>query len=300
MNKVYGIVTDNILALLDRGVVPWHQPWAARGASLPRNAWGRKYRGLNVFILATTAMMKGYKSSYWLTFRQVTERGGTVRKGEKSTLVIFWSLVDVKDDTAKSGTKRVPILRYYNVFSLDQTDGVTLTKGMKGEAATPDLPDTFTVDDDAEAILSSYLVRDDAPRFREAGDRAFYRGTEDTITIPERKAFESTATYYATAFHECGHSTGHKSRLDRDGIVNFDHFGSERYADEELVAEMTSAFLCAEAGIDNTLESTAAYIASWRKRLTDDPALIVKAAGRAQKAADFITGTTFDKADEEE
>lgn len=303
MNKVYSIVTDNIIAMLDKGVVPWRKPWAARGGSIPRNAWGRPYRGINIFILSTTAAFRGYTSSYWMTFKQVQERGGAVKKGEKSTLVVFWTLLDVKDETSKTGTKRVPILRYFLVFNLDQTEGVTLTKKQQGErdGATADTTPDFGGFDDAEAIIGTYLATDGAPKFREViGDRAYFDPRSDAITVPDRSQYDNPAEYFSTTFHEFGHSTGHSSRLNREGVVNFDHFGSQQYADEELVAEMTSAFLCAEAGIDNTVENSAAYIAGWKKRLTDDPMLIIRAAGRAQKAADFILGTTFDKPEGDE
>lgn len=294
-NKVYAIVTENIIKMLDAGVVPWRKPWKSRGGSLPRNAWGRPYRGINVFILATQAAFKGYRSSFWLTMKQVNERGGRVTTGEHPTLVIFWTTFEVEDKTAKSGKKRVPVLRYFNVFNLDQTTGVKLTKRQADEQV-PEPETEHGPIEDAEAIIGTYLASDNAPKFDERkSDRAFYVPKDDSIVVPSRTQYDDVAGFYATVFHEFSHSTGAESRLNREGVNNFDHFGSGQYAAEELVAEMGAAYLCAEAGIDNTLPNSAAYISNWKSRLQDDPTLIVKAAGKAQKAADFILGTTFEK-----
>lgn len=303
---VYQVITDKIIALLDKGVVPWHRPWKSRGGSIARNAWGRPYRGINVFILATESMMHEYKSSFWLTFNQISERGGKVNENEHGTVVVFWKrlLVEAKDpDTNETVKKTIPLLRYFRVFNLDQTTGVKLTKKQAAEATAVEDIDTdedVSAIDDAEAILASYLVRDDAPALVEGrNDKAYYSPSLDVIHLPARSSFETSEGFYGTAFHEVTHSTGATKRCNRKGIVTFDHFGSGQYAQEELVAELGSAFLCAESGIDNTVENSASYIASWRRVLSTDPKIIVNAAAQAQKAADYVLGTTFENGSEE-
>jgi antirestriction protein ArdC len=297
-NKVYGIVTDNIIALLDQGVVPWRQPWQSKGGSIPRNAWDRPYRGINVFILETTRLLRGYKSNVWMTYKQAESRGGKVRKGEKSTLVIFWKTLRVEDATTRSGEKVIPLLRYFNVFNLDQTDGVKLTRRQQADAEEPEA-EAFEPYADAEAIIGTYLASDNAPSYNEGGSAAYYIPDADAITVPARSDFASRDGFYATTFHEFSHSTGHPSRLAREGVTGRSRFGCDSYAAEELVAEMGAAFLSAVAGIDNTIENSAAYIAGWRSRFASDPTLIVKVAGKAQKAADLILGTTFEQEEDE-
>jgi antirestriction protein ArdC len=295
-------ITDNIIAMLDKGTVPWRMAWKRRGQSIPLNAWNRPYRGVNVFILAFTAQAMGYRSRYWMTFNQAQKAGGRVRAGEKGTLVVFWTLFEVEDKTSKTGKKRIPILRPFTVFNLDQTHDVKLTKRQAADLAESEA-DGITheeFNDDAEAIISTYLAMDGAPSYNEDGsDRAFYSPAQDAITVPARSQYENLNEFYATVNHEFVHSTGHESRLKREGVMGFDHFGSGTYAAEELVAEFGAAFLNAEAGVVNTLENSAAYIASWKRKLQDDPTLLVKAAGKAQKAVDFILGTTFEKEEAE-
>jgi len=309
VSKVAAIVTEQIIAALDAGVVPCRRPWSLRGLDIARNAWGKPYRGINVWLLAASRMANGFASNTWLTFRQVGEQGGTVRPGAKSTLVVFWKVGQETVDPETGKKKRPFILRYFNVFNLDQTHGVVLTKAqqrVEDQRVNGSGIETNPIDD-AEAIVASYFVRDDAPELREGSDRAFYVPATDVITVPARDQYEYVSVpatdgaaddidaivgpeFYSTLFHEIGHSTGHAKRLNREGITGFDHFGSGQYAAEELVAEFTSAFLCAEAGIDNTLPNSAAYIANWKSRLADDPNLLVRAAGKAQRAADYVLG----------
>jgi antirestriction protein ArdC len=322
MSKVAEIVTEKIIEALDQGVVPWRQPWRASGQDVARSAWGKPYRGVNVWLLALSRAAGGFASNTWLTFKQVAAQGGTVRPGAKGTLVVFWKVGDrtivVDPETGKSKVSRPFMLRYFTVFNLDQTHGVTLTaaqakvENKRTEGAGIDLNPL----DDAEAIVGTYFAMDGAPTLTLGSDRAFYSPVLDAISVPDKSQYEYRSVpatdgaaddidavvapeFYSTLFHEIGHSTGHKSRCNRDGIDNFDHFGSEQYAKEELVAELTSAFLCAEAGIDNTLQNSAAYIANWKSRLQDDPNLIVRASGQAQKAMDFVLGTSFEKEEQE-
>lgn len=271
-NDVYQIVTDKIIAALEGGTIPWRKPWKA-SEQAPRNFVSKKaYRGMNAFLMQLTP----YSCPYWVSFKQAQGLGGSVKKGEKGSIVVFWSFIDKKDENGKE--QKIPFLRYYTVFNLEQCEGIEweMPSSTRNE---------FEAIDEAEKIASAYPK---APRLRHFGDSANYQPSLDLVTMPERTAFDTPANYYATLFHEFAHSTGHESRLNRAGITEFDRFGSERYAKEELIAEMASAFLCAEAGIVNTVETSAAYIQGWLKALKNDRKLVVTAAGAAQKAADHI------------
>ena len=280
MNKVYGIVTEKILEALDRGVVPWARPWAITGGH--RNLKLRQYRGVNQLLLDVVAEVKGYDSPYWGTFRQVKAYGGTVTKGEKGTLVVLWKPIVKANE--KTGEDEVTgrILRYYNVFNVEQTTG------MDWEAPVPtgEAPDPL---EEGERIIAG-MPNPPTITIRES-DRAYYRRSTDTVVLPQLSQYKAAEQFYRTAFHELVHSTGHESRLKRDLTGRF---GDGKYAGEELVAEVGAAMLCAVSGVSAEVETSAAYVDNWRKALADDPQLIVKAAAKAQAAADYILGTTFE------
>lgn len=276
-------VTQTIIDALERGVVPWRSPILGRGkAGHPTNLESdRPYAGVNVFLLALAGWSAGYGSRHWLTFKQALARGGSVRKGERSTLVVFWKLYETKDrETGDSAT--VPVLKHYHVFNAEQCDGIITPD-------TADLaPTEFRPIDAAQAIANGYVG---GPSVTHTGSRAFYRPSTDAVVLPEATRFTSGEEYYSTLFHELAHSTGHSSRLDRKLDTDLSPFGSADYAKEELVAEMASAFLSAEAGIrPAVIENQAAYVAGWLKSLRDDKRLVVTAAGAAQRAADWIRG----------
>lgn len=277
---IYGMVTERITAMLEAGTVPWRKPWIGGTVGAPKNLKsGKAYRGVNVFIL----LCQSYPSSYWLTYKQAADMGGTVRKGEKGTPIVFWSFFDDK----KNPGKRAAFIRYSTVFNVAQCDGVKVP-----DAPVPTVKGAAEVIDAAEAIVANYLT---PPTYHKGGSAAFYRPSEDAITMPTFESFTNPEEYYSTLFHEMGHSTGHHSRLDRSGVASTSFFGSHEYSKEELVAEMTAAFLSAEAGIlMGTIENSAAYIASWLKRLKGDPKMFVQAAGEAQKAADLILGRKWE------
>lgn len=280
---VYQAVTDRILEMLDKGTVPWRHPIrGGAGGGWPKNLEsGRPYRGVNVFLLAVTSWMKGYGSAYWMTYRQAAARGGHVRKGERSSMVVFWKQYDTTDKETGE-PKKVPVLRYYSVFNAEQCEGV------KPPDAPPEPAAPFEPIEAAERIVAGYA---DGPTIEHAGAQAYYRPPADLVRLPEPGRFLSREFYYATAFHELGHSTGHSKRLDRGLSTDLAPFGSPDYSREELVAEMASAFLCATAGISPpTIEQAAAYIAGWRKTLSDDKKLVVIAAGAGQRAADWVLG----------
>jgi antirestriction protein ArdC len=295
-DKVYTVINDRIMALLDKGVVPWRRPWrtAAGSSTDPINSQGRAYRGLNRLVLGAVAMLEGYQSNVWMTYKQAGTLGGKVKAGEKGTAVIFWKQLQVEDKDHEGKSKTIPMLRYYTVFNLDQTEGVKLPKKVAESVAQPKTHTVDTFEDgqqyvaEAEAIVLSMPNKPEV--IEKQSNRAFYVPSLDKVTVPLRSQFEQVEEFYSTLFHELVHSTGHESRLNRKGADEVSHqFGDAPYAREELVAEMGNAFLSAEAGIDPaTLENSAAYIASWKRALQDDPQCLVKAASAGQKAADFI------------
>jgi antirestriction protein ArdC len=281
---LYQTVTDQIVSMLEAGVVPWRSPILGRSkAGHPKNLnSGKQYRGVNVFLLAFTAFAKGYSSSYWLTFNQAKERGGNVRKGEKSSMVVFWKQYETTDKQTGQPVK-VPVLRYYNVFNAEQMDGIEVPDAVKYE------PIDFHPVEEAEKIALGFSGGPGVTH--DGGQQAYYRPFTDSVHLPEKSRFATVEEYYSTLFHELSHSTGHSTRLDRKIDTDPKPFGSTDYGKEELVAEMSAAFLCSYAGIQPTvIENQAAYLSGWLKQLKADKKLVIAAAGQAQKAADWIRG----------
>ncbi len=278
MLSVYEIVTEKIIKQLESGVAPWRKPWTCQ---TPANLLTQKeYRGLNVFTLAS----QGFPSRFWLTFIQATKLGGRIRKGEKSSPVIFWNIGDERETTTQDGTKETSrpfLLRYYSVFNLSQAEGIDIPASLLQETRTNDPIET------CEQLVKNMP---DSPAF-EQSYKAWYSPSNDVVGMPARGLFHSSEEYYATVFHELAHSTGHAKRLHRENFDNPVSFGSESYSKEELIAEMTAAMLCGIAGIEERiLENSAAYLKTWIARLKSDSRLLVSAASQAQKAADFIQG----------
>ena len=269
-DKVYKIITDKFIEQLQKGVVPWRKPWAC--SDMPMNLVSKKaYNGVNVLLL----LMSGYSSPYWLSFKQIDEKGGTIRKGEKGTIITYFSVTKDKKDPSKT----FPMFRYYRVWNIEQCDGIEAPKTERLD---------FIENANAETISARYA---DCPKITHGGNSAAYSPVGDYIIMPNRDTFETANHYYSVLFHEQIHSTGHKSRLDRLVVGCFTD-NSKTYAFEELVAELGAAFLCNDAGIDQTalFDNSAAYINSWLKRLQNDSRLIVKAARHAQKAVEYMKG----------
>jgi antirestriction protein ArdC len=275
--SVYEIITNQILAELERGEVPWRKPWHTLP---PANLITKKpYRGINVFLLG----FAGYGSQFWLTFNQAKQLGGNIRKGQHGAKIIFWKCKTRETESADGEIeeRKSAFLRYYTVFNLEQTEGLS---------ALLTLPPAFPIES-AEEIVKGMPN----PPVFEQDSRAAYIPSKDTVTMPSRTAFQSQAEYYSTLFHELTHSTGHPKRLGREGIDKIQPFGSEDYSKEELVAEMGSAMLCGAAGIEQaTISNSAAYLRSWINRLKADSRLVVSAARAAQEAADYIRGESKD------
>ena len=270
---IYAAVTDRIIAQMEQGQIPWSKPWHSNGKAVS-HATGKPYSLLNQMLLG--------RPGEYVTFKQCQEVGGKVKKGEKSSLVVFWKWIEQVDEETGE-TKEVPFLRYYNVFHIDQCEGIAAK--YTTEAAFPNGASTVEA---AQNFIYDYLVRTGVKLSHSEGDRAFYRPSSDEIVLPMSKQFVSTAEYYSTVFHELTHSTGHSSRLNRlDKVATF---GSNEYSKEELVAEIGAAALVNHVDLETStsLRNNAAYIQNWLQVLKDDKRFIVSAAGKAEKAVNLI------------
>lgn len=286
--EIRAAIANKFLEALQQNVIPWRKPWARTGrkpfTGQHNFVTGRPYSGVNPMFLGFTAHVKGW-SDGWATFNQIKKAGGSVRKGEKGSMVVFWKFLDVEEENPTTGLKekkRIPMLRSFTVFNRDQCEGLPAVVKPQEED-----PTEFEIVDAADAIVAGMP---NAPAINhDGGDRAFYHPAFDRISMPTPECFNSPAEYYSTLFHEMAHSTGHESRLDRSTLTKMVAFGDVEYAREELVAEMTSAFLCHDAGIsDAVIENQTAYVQNWAKRIKNDPDMVLWAAGQASKAADYI------------
>lgn len=281
----YQDVTDRIIESLEKGVRPWNKPWDEGKAlpTWPRNATtDHKYRGINILLLMS------HPRSFdgdprWCSYNQAKEQGWQVRKGEKGTRIYFYKTLEIEDEKQSNNSsdepsvRRIPLLRAYTVFHASQIDGIP-----PYEPPTRD-DKRFTPIEEAEILL-----KNSGAEIHHGGPRAFYSPTTDHIQLPPKEAFTKPEGYYGTALHELAHWTGGKdNRVPRNMKGRF---GSESYAREELRAEIGSAFLCTEIGIQHDLEDNASYIASWLKVLKEDKHEIFRAANDAQKIADYCFG----------
>ena len=257
-SAIHDEITAQIVEMLEAGVAPWRCGILATNGDPRSFDRGKPYRGVNIFLLTFQAFKHGYRSPYWLTFRQALASGGNVRQGEKGSLVVFWKKAELRDEVS-------------------------------GEEL-PEIP--FHPIAEAQRIVASYKQ---GPAVEHKGFYAFYRPATDTVRIPEPEQFTAPSEYYATLFHELAHSTGHHRRLNRKLDTEPQPFGALEYGREELVAEMAAAFLCRRAGISPAvIENQAAYIQGWLKQIRQDKKLVISAAGAAQKASDWILGENFD------
>jgi antirestriction protein ArdC len=289
-------VTDMIIAQLEGGTVPWQNPWAMTGGQLPRSmATGKLYRGMNTILLGMYSAISGYTSPWWGTYKQIEAQGGQVRKGEKSSVVILYRSITVEDEVkGETVEKSIPLLRSFNVFNACQCDGLPT----KYTEIPERLNDAHEAIAEIEEIVAAYLST--GPSLAFGGDEAHYIPTLDRVQMPDPQDFRSDDRYYSTLFHELTHSTGHKDRLNREGIIEGHRFGDELYAAEELIAEMGAAMLCAVTGIDQTatIPQSASYIENWLTALRSDKKLILGAAAKAQKAVDLIAPESTDETGE--
>ena len=299
--NVYQIVADSIINMIEtEGILPWHKPWKV-SSRLSDDAifgearsWnnGRYYRGINQFVLGFCGQ--------WATAKQIFDNGGHIKKGTKATPVVFWSFM-VKDattgkirpfdDTKDDDNDKIPFLRYINVFKIGRDTTDIEEKDFSKNKDNTEEETKFNADEYAESIINEYVSRETI-KFSNLinSNSAFYRPYTDEVVVPNKTAFENASEYYSTAFHELTHSTGAKSRLNRDGIVKNDGFGNDLYSKEELVAEMGAAMLLhiTNLSIPTTLTNNAAYIKGWLKQIKEEPKILVFAASQAEKAVKFI------------
>jgi len=270
---VYQEITDRIIAALEDGTRPWTKSWSVGSGNVPLRVNGEPYRGINVFLL----MMEGRSAQTWMTYKQAQELGGQVRKGERSAMVTFFKILKKEQDDGS--VDKIPLIRYYNVFNVEQIDGLP-------ERFYPQ-PAEVRNADERDAGVDAYVAATGAT-VNHGGDKAYFAPGPDAIQLPLFEQFNSAEDYYAVELHELVHWSGHKSRLDRHTMNSF---GSAEYAKEELVAEMGAAILCATLGVSaEPREDHASYIASWLKALKNDKKFVFQAATAAQKAVDHLEG----------
>lgn len=281
MPNIYEIVTDQIIEQLEKGVIPWKKDWTGAAVS---HSTGKEYRGINALLLK--------RAGEYLTFKQITEQGGTLHKGAKSEIVVFYKAVNYggvegEDGELIGGHTFMKPIRYYRVFNIADIDGIA-PKWTREKSTIAPL-------EQAETLKNEYIQRAGIG-FRELEQNgAYYTPATDCVTMPKMDQFGSQTGYYGTLFHEFTHSSGAAKRLNRVGLTDpAARFGNEIYGREELVAEIGAAMLYSLCGLGSTdaISNSAAYIKSWTKAIKDDPKMIVKAANEAQRAADYIRDVT--------
>jgi len=279
---VYATVTAQIINAIEKGVGNWRMPWhtSGRHAFSPINVTSHKpYRGINTVCLWAAAAAKGYESGEWGTYKQWQERGAQVRKGEKSTTVVFWKFANASsesqdgDESTPASGSRLLFTRGYSVFNAAQVDGYT-------PKAEPDMPVLERIEQ-AEVFFRSI-----GADLRHGGNQAYYRPSDDHIQMPPFQAFKENVSYYSTLSHEHTHWTAKADRCDRQLGKRF---GDNAYAAEELIAELGAAFTCAHLGLSTEpREDHAQYVQSWLRVLNADKRAIFTAASKAQQSADYL------------
>ena len=282
-------VTAQIADLLKRGVRPWVKPWDDGGSGfpleLPLRGCGAAYRGMNIVALWAAAMERGFQARHWFTFKQALALDACVRKGERGSFMVFYTELAAKDGEAapredQHGADVRRILRGYTVFNAEQIDG------LPPHFHVPEPAPVAPVSEGEDARFTGLFARVPA-LVREGGPRAYYAPAADVIQMPPKAAFADPTQFWATLAHELSHWTRHPTRLDRD--FGQTRFGDPAYALEELVAELSAAFIGATIGLPaDHIEDHAAYIDGWLKALSDNPSAFLTAAGKAQAAADYV------------
>ncbi|MBD9561058.1 ArdC family protein [Ensifer sp. ENS03] len=281
IKDTYQRITDAVIEQLEAGTKPWVRPWRgnSRGSLVPRRVNGEAYRGINVLMLWLASELAGYEENTWLTYRQAQEFGGQVRKGEKGTLVVKYGTFAPKE-REDDDNRGIPYLKGYTAFNVEQIEKLS----QEFYRPTEELPTTQVPH--LEAVET--FVRNTGAVITYGGTTACFRPTPDDILLPERARFVDEVHLYSTLLHEMSHWSGAKHRLNRNLTGRF---GSESYAIEELVAELSASFLCADLGVAHDPRgNTASYLESWLKVLKNDKRAIVSAAARAQAAADYLHG----------
>lgn len=280
---VYKRVTDRIISDLKQEVRPWQKPWNAEYTEgriiRPLRHNGTPYRGVNVLLLWIEALAQGFASPTWMTFKQANALGAHIRKGEHGGLVVYADRYTKTktDGTGEQMEEEIPFMKGYTVFNVEQIDGLPEQYHIK--PAEP--PEPVIRIEHAEAFFAAT-----GAVVRHGGNRAFYAPGADRIQVPPRESFINSESYCATLAHELTHWTAHPSRLARELSKRF---GDNRYAAEELIAEVGAAFLCADLAITPEVQpGHAQYLYHWLKILKSDSRAIFTAAAQAQRAADFL------------
>ncbi len=285
-SDIYTSVTNAIIADLEKGVRPWLQPWNAAHAAgpitRPLRAGGQPYKGINVLLLWTVAMMQNFASPIWMTFKQAKQLNASVRKGSKGALVVYADRI-TKTETAEDGEEQerdIYFMKQYHVFNVEQIEGLP---PHFYAAAAPQ------IDPSHRNQTADRFFANTGADIRHGGNQAYYAPGPDYVQMPPFTSFRDAESYCATLAHEMTHWTKHPSRLDRH--FGRSKFGDEGYCREELVAEIGAAFLCCDLGITpEPRDDHAAYLAHWLKVLKEDKRAIFQAAAHAQRAVDFLHG----------
>ena len=275
MKNIHKEISDKILSAMESGNLPWIKPWSGKGTgNMPRNAVSKRaYSGANVLLLWLAAENNGYTSGKWLTYKQAQELGGNVRKGEKSTSIVYASTFEKQNENGDKDV--IPFLKSYAVFAVEQCEGLEALQ------EKPMILNTEQRDSDCEAFIQST-----GAIVRHGGGRAYYTSKDDYIMLPPFETFNGSNGYYNTALHELVHWSGHETRCNRQFGKRF---GDKAYAAEELVAELGAAFMCAEFGYDAVTQH-AAYIQSWIDLIKDDCKAFITAASKASSAVEYLRG----------
>lgn len=272
---IYEMVTDRIIEQLEKGYIPWQKPWTGVHDGAYNRISNKPYSLLNQMLLS--------KTGEYASFKQWTELGGHIKKGEKAEIVTFWKIqpIEEENEDGEKVIKQIPLLRYYNVFHISQVEGV--------EPKSIDLNELQPIEE-AERIKTEYMQREHIKILEKVTDKAFYSPSLDYIQVPCKEQYQNIEEFYSTLFHEMTHSTGHKVRLDREDVKDCMYFGSENYSKEELCAELGSAFLINKLGIasSKSFTNSTAYIQSWLRVLKNDKKFIISASSRAEKAVKYI------------
>ena len=279
---IYQEITDTIIEQIEQGTAPWLRPWkdGKGSATMPHNAHtGRAYSGMNVMLL----WGQPYASNGWLTYKQAIALGGNVIKGEKGNHIIFFKM-NKKTDKTSGEDKFFPMLKTYCVFNVEQCENLN--------DKVYDAPDDYAL---PEMTTAQEVAIANNVKLNHGGSKAFYAPSRDSIQMPFVQDFEGVNGYDATLCHEMGHWTGNKSRLDRQFGKRF---GDEAYAFEELVAEITSAFMCCHLNIELTGLQHASYVENWLKVLKSDKRAIFTASSQARQATEFLMAPYAEQLDE--
>lgn len=288
--NVYQMVTDRIINELEKGIIPWHKPWSGAGLA---NGGAVNYVSRKPYSMLNQ-MLLGREGEY-LTFKQIKELNGNVKKGAKSSMVVFFTMIKSQKqkqenndtDTIKVKEHLIPVLKYYRVFHINDCEGIE-SKVKDGEPSEP----TIQPIEAADNIIDGYLNREKKLKFQndKPSDRAYYSPHFDEVVVPMKSQYQVAEEYYSTTFHELTHSTIPPYRCDRKTENENAFFGNEDYSREELVAELGSAMICNVIGMDceKAFKNSVAYIQNWLKALQNDNKMIVWAASRAEKAAKYI------------